>query len=153
MTTSRLAVTIEPVVSADLAAIAELEKESFSDPWSLKSFQAVIGELHVYMGAARESDSSAIVGYVVAWFAADQGEIANIAVAASVQRRGIGAALLDAAITEGRFRGATRIFLEVRESNEAARALYASRGFGEIGRRKGYYRHPQEDAIVLMYQL
>jgi ribosomal-protein-alanine N-acetyltransferase len=85
----------------------------------------------------------------VAWFAADEGEIANLAVREPTRRRGIGAALLDAALAEGTRRGAANMYLEVRESNEAARRLYASRGFEEIGRRRRYYRHPVEDAIVL----
>jgi len=57
--------------------------------------------------------------------------------------------LIDAAIAEAESRGAESMFLEVRESNRAARALYASRGFEEISRRRGYYRTPVEDALVL----
>jgi ribosomal-protein-alanine N-acetyltransferase len=57
--------------------------------------------------------------------------------------------LLDAALAEARARGADEIFLEVRNSNAPARALYGSRGFKEVGRRPNYYRRPVEDAIVL----
>ena len=101
------------------------------------------------MVSARDSETDGIAGYVVAWFAADEGEIANLAVREPTRRRGIGAALLDAALVEAGRRGAVNMYLEVRESNEAARALYASRGFEEVGRRRGYYHRPVEDAVVL----
>lgn len=153
MMSSRATVTIEPVLFGDLGAIAELEKAAFSDPWSLASFQSVLAEPAAYVAAARERESDGVAGYVVAWFAADEGEIANLAVREPTRRRGIGAALLDAALEEAGRRGAANMYLEVRESNEAARALYASRGFEEIGRRKKYYRHPVEDAVVLRWTL
>ncbi len=145
-------VTIEPAVHADLPMIAELETAAFSDPWSLSSFEAVLAEPAAYMAVARDA-SDDVVGYVVAWFAADEGEIANLAISEPTRRRGIGAALLDAALAEGARRRAQNLYLEVRESNEAARRLYASRGFEEVGRRRGYYRRPAEDAIVLRHVL
>jgi len=70
-----------------------------------------------------------------------------------MRRQGIGASLLDAALAEGRRRGAQNMYLEVRESNSAARRLYASRGFEELGRRRGYYKRPVEDAIVLRLEM
>ena len=146
---SEQTVTIEPALHVDLTAIAALEKAAFSDPWSLASFESVLAEPAAYVAVARENESDAVLGYVVAWFAADEGEIANLAVREPTRRRGIGSALLDGALAEGLRRGAINMYLEVRESNEAARRLYASRGFEEIGRRKRYYRHPVEDAVVL----
>jgi len=70
-------------------------------------------------------------------------------VEAAGRRKGIGAELLDAALVEGKSRGAEAIFLEVRDSNTSARALYRSRDFEEVGRRRNYYKRPVEDAIVL----
>jgi ribosomal-protein-alanine N-acetyltransferase len=145
-------VTIEPAIHADVGAIAELERTAFSDPWSLASFEAVLAESAAFMAVARDA-SNEIAGYVVAWFAADEGEIANLAVRAPTRRRGIGAALLDEALDEGARRGTRNLYLEVRETNAAARRLYASRGFEEVGRRRGYYRRPVEDAIVLRREL
>jgi len=142
-------VTIEAALEIDLPTIAELEKTAFSDPWSYASFESVLAEPAAFFAVARENASERIVGYVVAWFVADEGEIANLAVREPTRRRGIGSALLDGAIAEGVRRGAQNLYLEVRESNDAARGLYASRGFEEIGRRKQYYRHPVEDAVVL----
>lgn len=145
-------VTIEPALRIDVPLIAQLEKVAFSDPWSQASFESVMDESAAYVAVARGA-TERILGYVVAWFAADEGEIANLAVREPTRRQGIGASLLDAAVTEGRSRGARNIYLEVRESNEAARRLYASRGFEELGRRRGYYKKPVEDAIVLRLEL
>ena len=93
--------------------------------------------------------AKSIAGYVVAWFVLDEGEVANLAVAAGARRQGIGSALLDAAIRESTERGVTTLYLEVRESNQPARRLYASHGFEEVSRRKRYYRAPVEDALIL----
>ena len=141
----------------DVDAVAAIEASAFSDPWSRASFASLVGNPHVLFAVADGAPAGAgrreIVGYVVAWFAADESEIANIAVAAAARGRGIGAALLDAALAEAVYRGAVAAFLEVRESNAAARALYASRDFATVGRRRNYYRTPQEDALVLRRDL
>jgi ribosomal-protein-alanine N-acetyltransferase len=142
-------VVIERASERVLGEIIELERASFSDPWSEASFTSVVNEPAAFFATARDGASDHVAGYVVAWFMADEGEIANLAVREPKRRRGVGAALLDAALDEGRRRGATAIYLEVRDSNAAARALYASRNFEEVGRRRKYYRKPVEDAIVL----
>ena len=90
-----------------------------------------------------------VVGYVVALDAADEGEILNVAVAPDVRRGGIGRALVQAVIAALAERGVRQIYLEVRESNAGARVMYGALGFQEVGRRRGYYRRPVEDAIVL----
>jgi [ribosomal protein S18]-alanine N-acetyltransferase len=148
----RTEVRVEPATMGDLALIIEIERASFSDPWSSSSFQSVLAEPRAFFAVARDAES-AVAGYVVAWFVADEGEIANLAVGHPTRRRGIGAALLDAALDEGRRRGAAAIYLEVRESNTAARALYERRDFREVGRRRKYYRQPAEDAVVLCWQM
>jgi ribosomal-protein-alanine N-acetyltransferase len=143
------AVKVEGATPADLSAVAAIEREVFSDPWSLRSFQELLGNPAVYFVCARRGDDQAVLGYVVAWFVADEGQIANLAVERAACGRGIGKQLLDAALDEGRSRGAECVYLEVRDSNQRARGLYRSRGFEEVGRRRGYYRRPAEDAIVL----
>ena len=142
-------VSIQRVTERELVEIVELEKTSFSDPWSLASFLSVLREPAAFFAAARDGLDAQLAGSVVAGFVVDEGEIANLAVRAPTRRRGIGAALLDAALDEGRRRGTTAIYLEVRDSNVAGKALYASRNFAEVGRRRRYYRNPVEDAIVL----
>ena len=96
-----------------------------------------------------EDSAGAVGGYVIALTVLDESEILNIAVAAELRGRGIGGIMLDAVLAQVRERGAVAVYLEVRESNESARRLYASRGFSELSRRKNYYRKPSEDALVL----
>jgi [ribosomal protein S18]-alanine N-acetyltransferase len=131
----------------DLPRIAEIEALCFSDPWSLRSFRAVLGDRRVYFALAEVAGR--VAGYVVAWFVHAEGEIANLAVAPEARGGRIGSALLDSAINAARGRGVATIYLEVRDSNSTARRLYASRGFVEVGRRRDYYRNPMEDALVL----
>ena len=147
-----MSITIEPATVADLPAIAAIEAEAFSDPWSEQSFRDAMDHPAVYFACARR-DGGEVDGYVVAWFAADQGEIANLAVAPATWGLGTGKALLDGALDAAAQQGIEAVYLEVRDSNDRARRLYQSRGFEEVGRRRGYYRHPDEDAIVLRRSL
>jgi ribosomal-protein-alanine N-acetyltransferase len=150
-----MAIHIDRVRGADIRAIADIERESFSDPWSERSFHDILSHAGIYFLCARSRDersadsASELVGYVVAWFAAGEGEIANLAVTSEARRMGIGSALLDATLDAARAAGVTDIYLEVRTSNVRARQLYDSRGFVEVGRRQSYYRRPVEDAVIL----
>jgi [ribosomal protein S18]-alanine N-acetyltransferase len=90
-----------------------------------------------------------IRGVIVFRMVADEAEILNLAVDLCERRRGIGSRLIDEAVAECKATGVKKIFLEVRESNEAARGFYARMGFSEIGRRREYYREPLEAALVL----
>ena len=137
---------------ADLDAVERLEVVAFADPWTRQAFEAALKERHARFRVARGPDG-ALIGYVIAWFILDEGEIANLAVMPTSRRRGVARALLDEIIVEARESGLARLFLEVRESNAAAAALYASRGFTAIARRARYYRKPVEDAIVLRLEL
>ena len=148
-------IRVQRANSGDIDAIAGIEQRSFSDPWSDRSFHDLLDHPRIYFACARaplndgQGSGERVVGYVVAWFAAGEGEIANLAVAPSERGRGIGATLLDAALAEGRRLGTKEMFLEVRSTNVRARQLYDSRGFIEVGRRKNYYRRPTEDAVIL----
>ena len=137
---------------ADVADVAALEQVAFGDPWSADAFRSLVYNPAVHFLVARTSEGT-LAGYLVAWFAADQAEIANVAVAPALRGRGVGARLLDAALAEGERRGTVSCFLEVRESNHAAQRLYASRAFTAVGRRRRYYRNPVEDALVLRCEL
>lgn len=136
----------------DLRAVNTLERDCFSDPWHASAFNEALGSAHVYFTVA-EAPEGGVVGYLVGWFVGGDGEIANIAVASHARGRGIGGQLLDDALETARRAGAATVHLEVRASNVAAQALYASRRFSAVGRRRGYYRHPPEDAIVLRHTL
>ena len=92
-----------------------------------------------------------VAGMLIARAAGDEFEILNLAVAGSFRRRGIGTSLVSAALEHARSSGAIQSYLEVRASNTAALALYARLGFGTLGRRPNYYRHPEEDAVLLVF--
>lgn len=143
-----MTVEISTATVDDVPAVVAIEQEAFTDPWSATAFRDALSHPAVYFACAR-SGGHDIVGYVVAWFAADEGEIANLAVAPSGWGSGIGRRLLDAALGAAKTRGAAAVYLEVRDSNDRARRLYRSSGFEEVGRRRRYYRRPVEDAIVL----
>ena len=143
-----MTISVGGVRDDDLPAVSAIERVAFTDPWSEKSFREALAHPAVYFAAAR-GDGGEVLGYVVAWFVADEGQIANLAVNPDAWGGGVGRMLLDAALAEAGLRKAENVYLEVRDSNERARRLYKSRGFEEVGRRKGYYRRPVEDAIVL----
>jgi ribosomal-protein-alanine N-acetyltransferase len=132
----------------DIARVVEIERDSFSDPWSAAAFRAALAEDRMLFLVA-EGSSGELVGYVVAWATVDEAELANLAVTRAARGEGIGKALVNAALRFGEERGCVCMYLEVRESNASARAVYAARGFEEVGRRRRYYREPVEDALVL----
>jgi ribosomal-protein-alanine N-acetyltransferase len=140
---------------SDIEAIAAIEQRCFSDPWSERSFRDVLAHSRMYFACLRDQGDGyptpRVLGYVVAWFAGGQGEIANLAVDEGSRGQGFGSALLTAALEEARRHGTEEVFLEVRDSNLRARQLYESRGFVEVGRRRRYYRRPVEDAIILRW--
>ena len=125
-----------------------MERVCYPDPWAAGSFAALPDNPQVCFLVARDGGDR-LQGYVIAWHVVDEGELANLAVAPGDRRKGVASALLDAVLEDATSRGTTEIYLEVRESNAAARALYSARGFDEVGRRKGYYRLPVEDALIL----
>ena len=90
-----------------------------------------------------------LVGYAVCWTVVDQSELGNVAVAEEARGAGIGRALVEAVVERVRARGSRECFLEVRESNQVAQALYRDMGFEVVGRRKAYYALPLEDALVM----
>ncbi|MDQ2666844.1 MAG: ribosomal protein S18-alanine N-acetyltransferase [Gemmatimonadota bacterium] len=140
-----------------------IERASFVDPWSHASFEAALDVQRMRFLVADDTDDVAVpgsadaatrvVGYVVALLLVDEGEIANIAVVPRVRGQGVGGRLLDQVSADAADMGVQSLYLEVRESNVAARALYDSRSFTQVGRRRGYYRHPVEDALVLRRDL
>jgi len=134
---------IRPAVELDLPALDEIERKSFADHWVAKSFLeyscivAEIGEEIAGFLVSREI-------FAGSRDAPPEREILNLAVATQFRRRGIAGLLLGHELSRQAI-----FYLEVRESNTAARALYGKFGFREINRRTGYYRHPPETAIVM----
>ena len=153
--------TIRRCLATDLERVAAIERASFSDPWSFETFSAALALRHLRFLVAEEIGGAGdrgggeprLLGYVVAIVMADEGEIADVAVAPAARRRGIARVLLERIAAEATEAGVRALYLEVRESNEAARALYESLGFAQVGRRRGYYQHPSEDALLLRRNL
>lgn len=119
---------------------------AFSDPWTRQQLAECLRGGLEFLVATRDD---AVIGYAVARRAADEAEILNLGVAPHARRAGVGRALVRAVVARLAQAGARAVYLEVRESNGAARRLYESEGFVTAGRRRGYYRRPAEDAIVL----
>jgi [ribosomal protein S18]-alanine N-acetyltransferase len=142
-------VLVRDATRADVKDVLELERQCFSDPWSEASFRSLPDEPRVDFYVAELEGR--IAGYSVLWSLFDEGELANLAVSPDLRWKGIGRLMLREGLERLRRRGATKIFLELRASNEAARRLYESAGFSELHRRKGYYRRPVEDAIVMQW--
>lgn len=144
-------IQIRPLTPADLPRVIEIENASFSTPWGLSTFRGLLARRDADLLAA-ESERG-LVGYTVCWTVGDQAELGNVAVADEERGRGIGRLLVLSALARVRERGARDCFLEVRESNEAAQALYAACGFEVISRRRRYYTRPAEDALVMRLRL
>lgn len=129
----------------DLAFIAALEKETFSLPQSEAAFADMLGKEDRILLVAEQH--GAPIGYVCAYTVCRESDILTVAVAPAARRCGAGRALLEA-LSDALAGDSDAIFLEVRQSNAPARALYASMGFCEVGVRRGYYQHPKEDAVL-----
>jgi ribosomal-protein-alanine N-acetyltransferase len=148
-------VHIRRAVRDDLAAMLRIERASFSDPWTEETLATALSLERMLVLVADETGEAPgdgaprLVGYVVALIVVPDAEIADLAVAPGGRRRGVGRALLARVVDEMTQVGVETVHLEVRESNLAARALYESSGFRAVGRRRGYYRQPVEDALLL----
>lgn len=143
-------VVLRPAVVSDIVELVALEHASFADPWDASAFRSLLQASAARITVAQLS--GAVVGYSAVLRAADEAELANLAVAAAVQGRGIGRALLSAALASATEDGVAAMYLEVRESNAAARQLYTALGFALVGRRREYYRQPDEDALVMQWR-
>ncbi len=142
---------VRPAVAADLDAIMAIELRSFTDPWTGAAIASAMSTAGAIATVA-ESDRG-IIGCMLGRAAAGEGEIHSVAVNPDERGRGIGSLLVADAIERFVAAGAGTVWLEVRESNAAARALYRQAGFTEAGRRRKYYRAPVEDALVLQLEL
>lgn len=131
----------------DLPAVMLIERRSFTAPWEETTFHALMRRPSAALLVAEAEGR--LVGYAVLWFAADEGELGDLAVHPEARRRGVGREIVRACLEEARRRGARSLFLEVRSSNLAARGLYEGMGFRTVGLRKAYYASPVEDAVVM----
>jgi len=141
-------VNIRAARDGDMLSVGLIERDSFADPWGPREFESALQAPQTIFLIAEDADG-VVQGYAIALAVLDEAEILNLAVHPRFRGQGIGGSLLDSAVDHVKSRGAEQIYLEVRESNDAAKKLYAARGFDVITRRPRYYRHPVEDALVL----
>ena len=134
---------------SDPAELAAIHASAFDTPWDAAAIRALLD----MPGAEVEAEPDGIL----LWRrAADEAEIVTLAVRPEARRRGLGGRLLDRTLDRARDQGVARLFLEVAHDNDAALALYASRGFEQAGRRPAYYSRPdgtRADALILALNL
>lgn len=146
---------LEEASEDDLESLFEMERESFSHPWTRSNLKQALdrGQLVVLRGpAGSAAPRRGIVGYCVFEVAAGELHIHNLAIQAGHRGQKLGRRLLETVLWMGTRRGARLALLEVRESNWPALQLYYSLGFQSVRRRRNYYSHPTEDALELILE-
>lgn len=138
---------IDRMTENQLDAVAQLEQQCFSHPWSLKSLEEELNNETSLFFTATEND--AVVGYIGMSVVVDEGYIFNVTVDKEHRKKGIGSALVETLVTYAKKNNLCFLTLEVRESNENARSLYKKFGFIKVGERKNYYSAPSENAVLM----
>jgi len=156
-------ILIRAARAEDIPVLQALEKESETAAhWTAADYQNVFQpaaparRVWIISAASEigsEQSPEGVMGFLVARPVVPEWEIENIVISPRARRRGLGSALLRHFLAEAAGQGAAAVHLEVRESNTAARRLYTNCGAVENGRRKAYYRQPDEDAITYVFQL
>ena len=138
---------IEPMQSAHIASVAELERVSFSVPWSENGLREELRNENAHFLVALSGDK--LLGYMGVHEICGEAYITNVAVFPEYRRLGIGETLIDAATHGAESRGCEFITLEVRVSNTPAIELYKKEGYNVVGQRKNFYSNPTEDAFIM----
>src|SRR5438445_4069563 len=139
----------------DLAAVLEIERRSFAQPWSRAFFEKELATAFARLVVAEEEESiqrARVVGYTCRWRVTDEIHLLNVAVHPERRGLGYGRGLVGAVVEEARDAAARVVFLEVRAGNVIARRLYRQLGFRDLGVRRGYYG-PGQDAVVMELRL
>jgi len=144
-----MTVIVRRMEAADIPAVVAIDQASFSLPWPESSYRYEVQNNAAARCLVAEGEGHEIMAMIVSWMLVDELHIATFATRFDHRRKGIGAQLLREALEEGREGGARRAFLEVREANRAAQAMYRKFGFEVAGRRPKYYRDNGEDAILM----
>ena len=141
--------SIRPATVNDLPSMIAIEKHAATAAhWSAAQYELLFRSFAPPRVALIIQEEACVHGFVVARAVGGEWEIENIAVSGQARKRGLGTRLLGELLDLARARGAEAVFLEVRESNRAARALYEKWSFLESTRRTHYYHDPEEDAIL-----
>ncbi len=155
--------------TADIPALMDMERQSpAAAHWSREQYQSILETESGEQGSERlalvaEDDAGAverrstavpeILAFLIVHRVDAEWELENIVVTGTARRRGVGTRLLEGFVVHARAQRGSGIFLEVRESNQSARALYRKVGFKETGLRRSYYADPTEDAILCRLSL
>ncbi len=142
---------IRELKAEDAAAAAEIEYQSFPDPWSQNGILDTVSNPSTVCLLAEKAGKA--VGYLFAYRAGDEAEIARIAVAGEQKRQGVGKSLMRTLEEIGKKKQIRRLLLDVRKSNREARAFYEKMAFQEDGIRRGFYQDPPEDAVLMSREL
>jgi ribosomal-protein-alanine N-acetyltransferase len=138
------------MTAAHIDALMPYELDMFgTEAWSPEGYRAELADTQSRYYVAAETEDGALLGWAGAMFAGDAIEILTVGVVPEARRRGVARLLLADLLAAGTRRGAREAFLEVRVDNVAARELYRSDGFAEIGRRRGYYDGGRVDAVTM----
>ena len=140
-------VAVRRADETDLETLLSLEAGSFSVPWNASAMKSHLAASHTLSLLLFEGDLP--VGYLLAGFTPPEGDLYRVAVLPEKRRRGFARLLLDAFLAAADARGVDTLWLDVRENNRAAIALYRSFGFTVVLRRENYYRDPTEAALVM----
>ena len=148
-------ILIRAATTADMPRMREIASHAATAAqWGQSEYAKLFApEMHQNRLALVVEENSAVCGFIVARQVDCEWEIENIAVSGPARRRGLGTRLLGEFIDEAKSRGGKTIYLEVRESNLAARLLYGKSAFEEAGRRKAYYSDPDEDSVIFRLSL
>ncbi|MBI3737748.1 MAG: ribosomal protein S18-alanine N-acetyltransferase [Chloroflexi bacterium] len=133
----------------DVPVVAQIDHMSFSLPWPEHAFRYEVADNPASRCFVVEAEDKRVAAMIVSWIIIDELHIATIATHPDFRRQGIGSQILTFALKDARQAGARRAFLEVREKNEAAQAMYRKFGFEITGRRPKYYKDNGEDAILM----
>lgn len=153
--TGAVPTTVRAMREDDLPAVVPIERRVFSDPWPESFFRDALaaaarageGAFHTWARVAERE--GAVAGYALATIEPPVATLENLATAPGQRRNGVARALLADLLEHGASRGVREVTLEVRVSNDAAQGLYRGYGFRLAGLRRGYYRQPPEDALVM----
>ena len=143
---------IVPMDRSHLESIAALERQCFSAPWSIPMLEEELFNPQASFLVA-EGENGQVLGYAGLQVVLDEGYILNVAVRPDCRRQGVAGQLLQVFLDFAKGNQLAFLTLEVRASNYPAIALYGSRGFRGVGRRKNYYEHPREDAVIMTLDL
>ena len=140
-------IQVVTMAEEDISALAQLERECFSDPWSEKALTEELSNPNAVFRVALIDGE--VAGYVGMLHVLDEGDICNVAVFDRFRRKGVASALIQNLVDYGVENQLSFITLEVRESNIGAQKFYETMGFETIGVRKNFYDNPKEHAILM----